>query len=340
MSTIVCRVAVLTVSLFIVTPHVWAQGSISSLVEPRNMEFGVIATGADAEKLVTITNTTKYPLRLSHTSTGCVCAEVRPKEAPPSNIVIPSGETYHVRVGINTFAFKQQRNTSVTLHFVEPFFEDVRIPIAAYIRTDVVFTPGKLDFGQLEPLSGGTANIRIQYAGRPNWTIRSVKSSNDEILSAEIAEISRNANGQVEYALKATLDSKTPVGRIREQLTLVTDDATNPYVPLMVEGAVVADISLARSEHLFLRPLKPGETARIPMIITGKKPFAVQSLQSKVRENCFRYELSEDEKKVHQVQLEFTAPDEAGKFSEEVQVKIKGREETLRFSVKGTVTGS
>lgn len=310
----------------------WAE----ELVDVKELDFGVIATGAEAEKSITIENTLQYPVYVSHVTTACKCAELRPKDtALEKNRLLP-GEKLTLRIGINTYAFKQERKTSASIFFSEPQYAEVRIPIHAYIRTDVVFKPGKVEFGSLDFLKGAKTNIRIEYAGRPDWQIRSVKSSNSDIVAVprEIMRVGQN----VTYDLEVTLGTKARPGRIRDLITLVTDDAANPYVPLMVEGVVVSQFVLANS-NISISPMKPGQTTTVRLIVRGKEPFLIEDVDCKEMSDCFDVKFGDDPKTLQQVELEFTAPNKEGKFSEELVVKIKGHDEVLRCVISGRITG-
>ena len=49
--------------------------------------------------------------------------------------------------------------------------------------------------------------------------------------------------------------------------------------------------------------------------------------------------MNDKENKVQIVEMQFTAPDKPGKFNEEMIVKVKGRQEVLKFMVSGSITG-
>ena len=309
----------------------WADG----LVEPRKLDFGVIATGSESLKVLNIENTTDTVVHITGASPGCQC--VMPGD--PSKNFLQPGEKATIEVRMNTRSYKQQRDTYLTITFDSPQFATVRIPISAYIRTDVVFTPGKIDFGSKEVGAGGEVTCKIAYAGRPDWQILDIKysKSTTNILNAVLKEIARNPGlGTADFELTLTLDPATRPGRIREIITIVTDDAASPNVPLMVEGIVKSDIRLA-NESVGMGALRPGEVKTVQVVVQGTKPFVVEDVDCSKLQDCFKVVLDSEEKKLQIVKLEFTAPDAPGKFAEEMIVKIKGREDTYRFTVSGEI---
>lgn len=314
-------------------PTVWAQSNwAEEMVSPRKLEFGVIATGSEAVKVITIENRTSATVHISSTSTACRCAEA---SSPGKNLLAP-GEKTTIEVRMNTRSFKQQRDTSLTILFDSPQFAEVRIPISAYIRTDVVFEPGKVDFGKREFLAGGTTKVNIAYAGRPDWKIRDIKITNSD-LTADLRELSRSG-GNVTYELDMHLSPETRPGRIRDLVTLITDDATNPYVPLLVEATVVPDITIS-NPNIAIRSMKPGQVTTVKVVMQGNKPFLIEDVDCQKMGDCFKVKMSEKENTLQIVEMEFTAPDSPGKFSEEMIVKVKGRKDVLRFTVSGHIVG-
>lgn len=320
--------AVCGVSSSAVAQSSWAQ----QLVQPQKLDFGVIAAGSESIRVLTIENTTKSVIHIVGASPGCQC--VMPGE--PSQHLLEPGEKATLEVRMNTRSYKHQRDTFLTITFDAPQPDIVRIPVSAYIRTDVVFTPGKIDFGSVEVGTGGEVNCKIAYAGRPDWKILDIKYTNKD-LNAVLKEVDRNPGlGTADFELTMTLAPTARPGRIREMITIVTDDAASPNVPLMVEGVVTSDIRLA-NESVSVGTLKPGEVARTQVVVLGSKPFIVESVECRKFPDSLKASLNEGEMKQHIVKFAFTAPDIPGKFAEEVIVRIKGREDTYKFTVSGQI---
>ncbi len=306
----------------------WAD----AMVDTKKLDFGVIAAGSEAVKVVSIENTTGATIHISSISTGCRCAEA----GQPGKTLLQPGEKTSLEVRMNTRSFKHQRDTSLSIYFDAPQFAEVRIPISAYIRTDVVFEPGKIDFGKLDYLTGGKTSVRIAYAGRADWKINDIKIASKE-LTALLKETSRGG-GNVSYVLEMNLAADTKPGRIRDIITLITDDAANPNVPLIVEANVVPDITIS-NPNIAIRALRPGQTTIVKVVVQGNKPFLIEDVDCQKMEDCFEVKMSDKENKLQIVEMQFTAPNTSGKFSEEMIVKLKGREDVLKFVVSGSISG-
>lgn len=327
-----------TISLTIITlcvsgSSVLAQSWADQLVEPKKIDFGVIATGSEAVREIKITNTTNTILHISGTAPGCQCVQ----PGLPSQNLLQPGEIATLEVRMNTRSFKQQRDTYLTISFDAPQLATVRVPVTAYIRTDVVFTPGKIDFGSKELGAGGEVTCKIAYAGRPDWKILDIKYTNKN-LNAVLKEISRNPSaGTADFELTMTLAPETSAGKIREIVTIVTDDAASPNVPLMVEGIVKSDITLA-NDSVSYGALRPGEIKTVQVVVQGTKPFAVAGVDCPNMQDCFDAKFGDDEKKLQIIKLEFTAPNKPpGKFTEDVIISIKDRQDTYKCKVSGEI---
>ncbi|MEQ9411286.1 MAG: DUF1573 domain-containing protein [Fuerstiella sp.] len=304
----------------------WAR----QMVDTTKIDFGVIATGSEAKKFVEVKNVHPDVVHIASVDTTCGCSAAAVGEQ-----TLQPGDSVLVEVKMNTQKFRQRKDSNLVIKFDRPAFAEVRIPITAYIRTDVVFEPGMIRFGDVEAGTEGTAVVDIAYAGRPDWDIENIKIAN-KYLKATLKPVSRTG-GNINYRLTMTLSKEASVGRLRDVVTIVTNDRTNPYVPLMVEGAVTPDITIT-PQTVAVKPLAAGQSARVQVVIRAKKPFKIEDIDCEGMADCFKATISDQARVLHQVPIEFSAPNRPGKFSEELIVRITGRPEPLRFNVTGTIT--
>lgn len=301
-----------------------------AMVETKKVDFGVIATGSEAKKYVKVTNVYDDVVQISSVGTTCGCSA-----ATPGKQSLEPGESTLVEVKMNTHKFRQKKDSNLIIRFSRPRIAESRVPISAYIRTDVVFDPGAIRFGDVELGQSGEASVNIAYAGRPDWEIENVKVASDD-LKAALSEPQRSG-GNIRYRLTVKLAATAKAGPLRDVITLVTNDKTNPFVPLMVEGTVVPDIILT-PPVVNVRPLAPGETTRFQIVLRGKKPFEVADVGCKGMADSFAASVRPAASRVHQVPIEFTAPNRPGRFSETLLVKIAERPDPLKFTVTGTIS--
>ena len=184
---------------------------------------------------------------------------------------------------------------------------------------------------------GGKFQVKISYAGRPNWMIKELQVGNQHL--AAMFNETRRAGGRVDYTLEVTLKPTAPVGRLRDLIILVTDDEANPFVPLLVEANVEPDIVVTPG-IVSLRSLAPGQQVRAQVVIRGKAPFEVEKIESVNGVPGFQARRPQLAKPVHVVPFSLTAQSTAGRFEEEFKVWIVGRPEPVTFKATGEVVGA
>lgn len=306
----------------------WAQKMFDEL----SYDFGVVARGADVRHRFKFTNLYRDPVHISNVSTTCGCSA-----AKPGKETLASRESTYIEVTMNTHRFSRHKDSNLIVTFDQPLYAEVRIPVQVYIRTDVVLTPGVVNFGAVECGAEASRKIDIAYAGRSDWTIRDVQT-HSEHLEANIVQTRRDS-GRVDYQLQVALKPTAPVGTIREHITLYTDDERSPQIPVLVQGRVESDVTVTPSPVL-LGTLVPGETKRVNVVIRCKKPFDIEEIVSESNRKWFTVRLPKESRKVHVLPMTVTPSNEPGPFTEDFTVSIPGRKEPLTFSARGTVAAA
>jgi hypothetical protein len=313
----------------------WGQENWGSkMFDRQTVEFGSVAKGADCKLRIKIKNVYQETIQITSVNTSCACFRAGVVDDVKK---LASNQTAEIEINVNTVNYEKKRDATMTVHLYEPTkgaVAEVRLPLHAYIRTDVVFSPGAVNFGTVDVGAGSKQLIKVAYAGRPDWHIREVKSSNDQI-SAEARETGRG-NGLVNYDLLVEVKPGAPAGAVRDHLTLITDDANNPQVPLLVYGNVEADITLTPNVLAFGN-LTPGETRTVPLVLRGRKPIAIEKIEREKADESLRVKLPEDAKVIHKVPITIVAPDEPGAFDEVLTITITGRSEPITIHAQGRI---
>ena len=317
------------------TPSAFSQENWGAkMLDRQTVDFGSVAKGAEARQRVKIRNIYQEVIQITNAQTSCACFKAI---LPDSAKQIPSGQTVELEMTINTLNYQGTRDATLTINFYEPtkrISTEVRVPLHGYIRTDVVFTPGSVNFGNVDVGLGAQQVVHVAYAGRPDWRILDVKSANPSLVG-EIKETSR-ANGYVNYDLRVQLKSHAPAGTLRDQLTLITDDAKNPQVPLLVFGMVESEITIT-PETLTYGPLNPGETETKFLIVRAKRPITIEKIEREKGDDSFRMKKPDDAKIIHKLPITLVAPNQPGNFNELFTITIAGRTEPLTFHVQSQI---
>ncbi len=157
----------------------------------------------------------------------------------------------------------------------------------------------------------------VSYAGRSDWQILDVKSSNPNI-TAKAVETGRN-NGQVWYTLQVHLDKDAPAGYLNDHLMLVTNDAGGTQIPVEVEGQVTPGISVSPSA-LFMGVVQPGQTVTRQLVVKSKKPFRILGVECEDKSFAFDTAKEDSAKEVHLIPVTFTAGADAGKIVKTIKI--------------------
>lgn len=309
----------------------WAEKMFSDL----NVDFGTVARGADTRHVIVVENLYEEDVALVDVKTTCGCTA-----AKPDKTLLKTHDKAQIEVVMDTkkFMHRKDSNVDVTLRFHGAngaATKTVRVPITAYIRSDVVLTPGNADLGTVEFGQPVERILNIAYAGRPDWQITGIRNGNDRIQTA-LTEVERGA-GRVSYQLSVRLDSSAAIGAFQDKIYLLTDDQNAPEVPVLVTGRVAPDIEITPSQFA-LGKLAPGEVKMFSVVVKGGRPFAISKIECEEHPNCFEIQsTAEAMKVVHVVPFRLTAPETPGEFEETFTVTISGREQPLKFAANGMI---
>lgn len=299
------------------------------------VDFGSVAKGADVKLRLKIRNIYQETIQVRSANTSCACFHATIVDNATQ---IPSGKTAELELTVNTVNYQKKRDATLIVNLYEPTkgaTAEVRLPLQAYIRTDVVFSPGAINFGTVDIGSGSRQMAKVAYAGRSDWHIRDVKTTNEH-LAATARETSRG-NGLVNYELLVELKPGAPAGTLRDQLTLVTDDAASPHVPLLVYGNVEADI-IIEPNVLAFDEVVAGNTKSRPIVIRARKPITIEKIERENSDESLRVKLPGDAKTIHVIPITLVAPSEPGAFDEMLTITIAGRPEPLTVRARGKIT--
>jgi Protein of unknown function (DUF1573) len=318
-------ILILNSPVFAQNPYEWAE----KMFDSTSHDFGAVAREAQVSHRFKVTNLYKEDVQISNVTASCGCTSPRFDNTP-----IKTGESTYVDVTMDTHKFQHEKSSTVTVTFAQPQFATVTIPVKVYIRTDVVLTPGSINFGAVDLGTGLERKVELTYAGDPNWAITKVVTNNDN-LKAQVKETMRQ-NGQVGYDLIVALSPKAPAGYLRQQIMLTTNDQAG-QIPILVEARVESDVTVTPS-IVQLGSVLPGKEKVQTVILRGSKPFVIEKIECDSAHGLFKMpKLSPDSKPLHVIALSFTAPKEVGEVTEKFIVTIAGRKDPVIFTAHGTI---
>lgn len=288
-----------------------AQEWAKKMFETTSHDFGSVARGAKVEYRFVLTNIYEEDVHVAGVRSSCGCTS-----PTISKDQLKTYEKGAIVAAFNTQHFLGQRSATITVTIDKPFYAEVQLNVQGYIRSDIVFTPGLADMGNVDLGAPAEKKVTITYAGRDDWKITDVKPSSKH-LEATIKEQTR-AVGQVTYELTVKLLPGSPLGYVHDQVTLITNDQRSTQVPLDVEARIVSEVTL-NPASLFLGVLKPGQKVTKQLVVQGKKPFRITGV--KCAAQGYQFQPDNEAKAVHLLPVTYTAGDKPGKFIDKIVIE-------------------
>ncbi len=282
-----------------------ADLNVASVFPDRTHDFGTVARGSQLRHRFRIVNTTGQELRIAETRTKCGCTEVKLGAK-----VIPARAESYVDAVLDTTKFLGPKKSGLTLIIDRPVFSEVDLNLNCFIRGDILVNPGQVEFGNVPHGKSTSRVLTLEYQGvAAGWQITGMNTISSAI-SAKLDPPVRTTGGGLQYSLTATLNPSAPVGFLKEEIELITNDPNSPRIPLSVSGNVQAAVTVSPATML-LGTLKPSAEVNKKVLLKASKPFKIVSLKARQGEITGKSS-SDDAKTLHEVTLTFKSPAKIG----------------------------
>jgi len=309
-----------------------AQQWATEMFTTTSHDFGALARGAKAEFAFTFKNPFVEDVRIKTVRSTCGCAGLKYPTEP-----IKTYQKGQIVVAVDTRGFLGRKDATLTVEFDRPFPAEVTLKFHCYIRKDVVFQPGSIQFGTVRQGEGARRSTTVSYAGRDDWQITAVESPSP-FITTNLAETRRDL-GRVTYNLAVDLKPDAPAGYLSGHLILKTNDANSQTakVPLAIEGVVESELSVRPASLTFLTAA--GELPlRRNVVVQGARPFRITAIHSP--DPRLTWQLPPDARKFHVLPITFTPGDQPGKKNTRIEIETDlGEAHKTTIDVFAEVTG-
>jgi hypothetical protein len=303
------------VAAIVVSPLAIGEEWVAKMFPEKEHNFGVVAKGADTVYRFPIKNIYKQDIEIASVRSSCGCTT-----PTIENKLLKTGDYGYIVASFNTRTFTGMHGATLT---VTVKWNDngimrrgeTQLRVNGNIRGDVVFNPGAIKFESIEQGAKAEQQVVVTYAGRGNWKITDVRGASAD-LEVELTERKRAGN-RVTYDLLVRVKDSAPAGYFNEQLVLVTSDDQNPRIPIHVAGRVVPQISAA-PEPLLLGDVVQGQQVKKRVIVRGKKPFKIVSVDGP--QDSFHFKTDDQSSERHILEIVFDANRDAGKVKETIHI--------------------
>ena len=280
----------------------------------KNHDFGTVAVAAKTEFRFPVYNPYTKPMHLQtvRRSCGCTTPIIETEYIQP-------GQTGSILARFNTGTFRGKKGATLTVVVDQPFYSEVQLRVDGYIRSDMVFHPGSIDFGKINQGESAEKSSRVLYAGRSDWEIVDVQSNVPWLVPTK--KLQSRSGGRTDYLISVSVREDAPKGPFQNEIVVVTNDTKRPRVPFGVVGNVESPLTIAPQAIAF-GSLKPGQKIEKRLIIKGAQPFTIESI------TCEGWDVTFPNvavaKSVHIVPAVFMPTDASGPQKVAVEIKTAG----------------
>ena len=292
-----------------VSAQEWAQ----KMFKIKSHSFGTLARDSKAVFEFELTNLYKEDVHIAAVRTSCGCTILSIKN---DKRTLKTWEKGAIVATFNTRSFLGHRSATVTVTIDKPYYAEVQLRIDGNIRSDVVFNPGSINFGEINQGEPAQQKATVSYAGRSDWKIVDVRSASDHIEVELVNE--RRESGRVNYDMIVRLKKNAPAGYINEQLFIVTNDSQTTNISLTLEGRIVSPLTLSPAS-LFLGVVQPGQKVQRQLVLRGKMPFKITRIDCP--DQCFEFKPSDESRALHLIPITFTAGPKPSKIEQRITIE-------------------
>jgi uncharacterized protein DUF1573 len=270
------RTVVLTVAwVVLASSPASAQSWIATVFPEQSFDFGTVARGSKLRHSFRIVNTTEQEIHIESWQAKCGCTDVHvgAREIPPGTQTV-------IDATIDTSRFEGYKPSGLTLVLDRPSYAVVDLHLTCFIRTDILLNPGQFDFGAVARKSKPTLTMTLTYAGgQPDWQVTKMQTIS-AYVTAQLRDIGSSPGGQVRYQITATLNPSVPNGIFKDEVVLLTNDASSPRIPISVSANVQSAVTISPS-IVNLGRVRAGSVVKKSVLLRSAKPFKVTDIESK-----------------------------------------------------------
>ncbi len=292
----------------------WAEMMFNDMGTQRTHDFGSVALHAEVEHHFQFRNIYKEDVVIQSVTSNCGCTK-----PSASKTVVRSMETAEIIARVDTSGKEhtKRRKATVTVIFSKPTYAEVQLQVTTYIRSDVLFNPGVVEFGTVPLGSSITKTVYLQYEGSNQWALTGLKKS-DPAFRAEAQEVERQ-NGHVVYKIDVTLKQDANPGYLNDLLHFTTNDVntTTASVFLPIHGVIMEPLS-AKPSFFQMGIIQPGHKVSKNLVVRSSTPFTIKKIHCEDPRMSFL--IANRKSTIHVIPISFLADTQEGGFSDNITI--------------------
>jgi hypothetical protein len=248
-----------------------------------NHDFGNVPYGSKLSYKFPIKNIYNQPFMVSEATVSCGC--VTPKKPP---LQIPPLGTSELEISMDTLRINPPgpKKVDIFVTFVsvpanpgdKVFSSRAMLSVSCVPKTNVVFTPGEVNFGVVNQGQTPKQALTIEHAGDPNWQIKKALVREELPVLVNVQQVQARQPGMVNYVVQATLKPNAPPGEFKQEIQLETSDPQTPVLNLVVSGNVQAPL-IATPNLANFGTAKVNEVTLRYVVVRASKPFKITKVE-------------------------------------------------------------
>jgi hypothetical protein len=314
-------------SSFVVADQ-WGQ----KLFSETHHHFGTVSRNAKTEHAFVIENCFEEDVHIASVRSSCGCTN-----PIITKNTLKTWEKGEIIAQFNTRSFIGTKTAEITVVIDRPYYAEVKLTVGGTIRSDIVVEPGEVRFGDVDQGEKKVVDLKISYAGRPDWRITDIRGNSDQ-LEVRLDPAQKNGT-RTNYNLHIMLKNTAPVGDLIDELIVITNDEKNDQFTLPVNARVIPPVSISPT-LVSLGDIAKGKSVQNRLIVRSKKPFSITDVDC--GDARFEFKLPEGAKTMHVVPFTFvgTPVEEAdgGTLMQKIRVRTSlGDDLSAEVTVAGRV---
>jgi hypothetical protein len=295
-------------------------------------DFGTQPHGAQLVHKFTITNIYAVRMEITNVKSGCGCVT-----ATPAKRVLEARESTEIVVRMDARRFTGPKTVGVRVSVGPEFVSSAELRVTANSRPDVVFNPGEVNFGSVTRGQTPAQTIDVEYAGALDWQVTEA-IARDTPFEVAVSELYRrlaadNKTRQVGYQLKVTLKPDAPMGSLKHDVFLKTNDPASPVVSVLVEANVQSAVTVSPAA-LSLGAVKLDSPQTKKVVIRGSKPFHVTEVEGLSEGVELGVPLATADALIQTITFKIQLGKE-GEFRKELKIKTTLQDSAVNFTLDG-----
>jgi hypothetical protein len=262
----------LVVSGLTLVPSSRAAEWADRLFADRSHDFGNVPRGAKVRHEFVLNNRLNEPIKIAKVHSSCGCTKGRADAA-----IVREGRSTVIEAEMDTRNFEGKKSTVVYVSLVTASGREaeVRLSVTSHIVGDILLNPGTIDFGTVMKGQTVSQTLDIERVGMADWRIERMVS-NCQAIDGSVVETVRDGK-VVGYTLKLALRPDAPIGILRDEVRLKTNDPKAPSIPIQVLAQVRGELTGSPSA-LTLGKVVSAEGVQGRYLVRSTKPFTVRAV--------------------------------------------------------------